>query len=75
MLSLSFLFGEKDWPLANICCQSSSFYLRKIVSELTSASLPLFCIWDSTTAWFDERCVGLHLGSDPVNPRLLKQSA
>ena len=27
-------FGEEDWPRANICCQSSSFCLRKIVPEL-----------------------------------------
>ena len=52
-----FLFGEEDWPWANI-----------------HASLPPFCIWDAATAWFDEQCVGLCLGSEPVNPRLLKQS-
>src|SRR3712207_7017233 len=23
------------------------------------ANLPLFCIWDTTTAWLDEQCVGL----------------
>ena len=40
-LSLSFFFGEEDWPWANICCQSSSFCLRKIVAELTS--VPIFC--------------------------------
>ena len=32
--------GEEDWPWANICCQSSSFCLRKIVAEL--ASVPVF---------------------------------
>ena len=28
------------------------------------ANLPLFHVWDTTTAWLDERYVGLHLGSD-----------
>ena len=37
-------------------------------------SLPLFCMWDTATAWLDEWCVGLHLGSEPANPELLKQS-
>ena len=31
---------EEDWPWANICCQFSSFCLRKIVVELTST--PIF---------------------------------
>ena len=31
---------EEDWSWANICCQSSSFCLRKMVPELTS--LPIF---------------------------------
>ena len=43
------------------------FLVRKIGPELTSvASLPLFCKWDAATAWVDEQCVGLHLGSEPV---------
>ena len=33
-------FCEEDRPWANICCQSSSFCLRKIVPELMS--LPIF---------------------------------
>ena len=33
------------------------------------ANLPLFCMWDAATAWLDEWCVGLHLESQPVNPR------
>ena len=51
--------------------------VRKIGPELTSvASLPLFfCMWDATTAWLDERCVGPRLGSEPVNPRPLKECA
>uniref|UniRef100_A0A8C4MNM5 Solute carrier family 25 member 30 n=2 Tax=Equus TaxID=9789 RepID=A0A8C4MNM5_EQUAS len=36
--------------------------------------LPLFCMWDATTAWFDEWCLGLCLGSEPANPRLPKWS-
>ena len=36
--------------------------VRKIGPELTSvASLPLFCMWDTTTAWLDEWCVGPRL--------------
>ena len=46
------------------------FFVRKIGPELTSVTnLPLFCMWDATTAWFDERCGGLHQGSEPPNPR------
>ena len=29
-----FFFGGEDWPWAHICCPSSSFCWRKIVSEL-----------------------------------------
>ena len=52
------------------------FLVRKIVPELTSvANLPLFCMWDATTAWLDEWCVGVHPGSEPMNPGLPKLSA
>ena len=36
------------------------------------ANFPLFCMWGTTTAWLDEQCVGLCLGSETVNPGLLK---
>ena len=29
-------------------------------------------MWDATTAWLDERCVGLYLGSEPANPGATK---
>ena len=49
--------------------------VMKIGPELTSgANLPLFHMWDTTSAWPDEQCVGLHLGSKAANPRPLKQS-
>ena len=38
------------------------------------ANLPLSSMWDAATAWPDEQCVGLHLGSEPENPGSLKQS-
>ena len=38
------------------------------------SNLSLFCIWDATTAQLDEQCLGLLLGSKPVNSGLLKQS-
>ena len=41
--SSSFFVCEEDWPYANICCQSSSFRLRKVATELTSVSIFL---WD-----------------------------
>ena len=42
--------------------------MRKIGPELPSvASLPLFCMWDTATAWLDQRCVGPHLGSGRAN--------
>ena len=51
------------------------FLARKIGPELTSvANLSLFCVWDATTAWLDEQCVGLCLRSEPAKSRLLKQS-
>ena len=31
------------------------------------AHLPLFCMWDATTAWFDKQCVGPCPGSKPAN--------
>ena len=36
------------------------------------ASPPLFCMWDTATAWLDEWCVGLCLGSEPAKPCLPK---
>ena len=48
--------------------------LRKIVTELTSVPIFLYFMWDATTAWLEEQRVGPHLGSEPANPGLLKQS-
>ena len=31
-------------------------------------NLPLVCMWDASTAWLNEWCVGLHPGSKPVEP-------
>ena len=39
------------------------------------ANLPPFCIWDATTVWLDEWCVGPHPGSQLANPGLPKGSA
>ena len=39
-----YLFGEEYWPWANICCQSSSFCLRKIVTDLTSVLVFLYFV-------------------------------
>ena len=39
-----FFFSEEDWPWANICCQSFSFCLRKIVPELTSVPVFLYFV-------------------------------
>ena len=39
------------------------------------ANLPLFYMWDDTTAWLDEQCVGPCPGSEPVNPRLPEWSS
>ena len=36
---------EEDWSWANICCQSSSFCLRKIATELTSVPIFLYFVW------------------------------
>ena len=38
------------------------------------ANLPLFCMWDTTTAWLDKQYIGPCLGPKPVNPGLAKQS-
>ena len=32
-------------------------------------NLPLFCMWDTTTVWPNEQCIGLCPGSEPMNPR------
>ena len=51
------------------------FNLRNIVLKLTSTpNLPLFHMWDTATAWLDERCVGLCTGSKTANPGLPNQS-
>ena len=39
------LGSEEDWPWANICCQSSSFCLRKIFLELTSVPIFLYFVY------------------------------
>ena len=36
------------------------------------ASIPPFCMWDATTTWLDEQCVGLCHESKTMNPRLPK---
>ena len=48
----------------------------KIGPGLTSvANLLLFCMWGAAMAWLGEQFVGLHLGSELMNPGLLKWSA
>ena len=42
---LGFFFCEEDWPSAYICCQSSSFCLRKMVPELTSVPILLYFVY------------------------------
>ena len=41
----SFFVCEEDWPWANICCQSSSFCLRKIVPKLTAMPVFLYFLY------------------------------
>ena len=55
-LNLLLFFCEEGWPWANICCQYSSFCLRKIVAELTYVPIFLCFMWDTNTAWLDEQC-------------------
>ena len=65
-----FFFPEEDSPWANICCQSSSFCLKKIHPVLcVCASLPLFCMWVAVTAWPLMSAVGLHPGTKPGPPK------
>ena len=56
---------EEDWPWANICCQSSSFCLRMIVTELTSTPIFLYFMWDATTACLDKWC---YVRAQDLNP-------
>ena len=65
---------EEHWPWANICCQSSSFCLRKIVPELTSVPVILYFMWDTATVWLGEQRVRPRWGSGPATLRLLKWS-
>lgn len=51
-----FFVCEEDWPWAHICCQSPSFCLRKIVTELRSMPLFFYFMWDAATVWLDEQC-------------------
>ena len=54
--------------ISHLCC----FYflgVRKTGPELTSVPIFLyFYMWDATTAWLNEWCVGPHLGSGLANP-------
>ena len=51
----------------------SLFLVRKTGPELTLvANLPLFCMWDTATAWLDEQHVAPCPGSKPTNPGLPK---
>ena len=60
---------EKDLELLK------KFLVRKSGPELTSVPTFLyFCTWDAATERLDEWRVGLHLGSEPANPGLLKWS-
>ena len=71
---------EEDWPCANICCQSSSFFFflspqspsTQLYILVVSHSSP--SMGDAATAWLDEQCVGPHSRSELANSRLLKQS-
>ena len=67
-LDVFLVFGEEDWPWANIYCQASPFYLRKIFPELTSVPILLhfacrmlpqydlmsFCFWGAPRTWTHE---------------------
>ena len=49
------------------------FLMRKIVAELTSVPiLPYFVCGTPPAAWLDKQRVSPCLGSEPVNPRVLK---
>ena len=61
--------SAQPWNTIHLCV-----CVRKIGSELTSVPIFLYFMWDVTTAWLDERCVGLHPGSKPVNPGSPKQN-
>ena len=51
-------------------CQSSSFFAEEDwPSANICAHLPLFICGMPVTAWLDKHCVGLHLRSEPANPR------
>ena len=51
------------------------FFLRKTGPELTSMPIFLYFIYGTpATAWLDMWCVGLHPGSELVNPGLPKWS-
>ena len=63
---------EENWPWVNICCQSSSFCLRKIVPDLTSVPVFLYFVCGMLPQHDLMKC--LHPGSKPMNPRPLKWS-
>ena len=52
------VLGEEDWPGANICCQSSSFCLRKIVlsSHQFQSSSILYVGHCQNMAWWAVVC-------------------
>ena len=75
LVSFLYFLGGRDWPWANICCQSSSFSLRKTSLELTSMPIFLsFICGMPATAWLDKQCIGPHPGSELVKPGVPKEN-
>ena len=67
-LHMVFCFGEEDWQHMLAQGQSSFFCLRKIVAELTSVPIFLYFICGMLSQHGLMRGVGLHPGSEPMNP-------
>ena len=65
--------GGEDCPWANICCQSSSFCLRKIIPELTSVPIFLYFFYVGcchSMAWW--AACGCASGIQTCEPRAAK---
>ena len=43
------------------------FFVKKIVTELTSLPTFLYFLWDAITAWLDVWCQVASQGSEPMN--------
>ena len=69
------LWSDYFLSLGSFFCFCFCFGRENWPWAIICGKLPLFCMWDAATPWFDEWCVGLRPGSEPASPGPLKWNA